>query len=105
MYDSQRTNGEQSPRWYQDLATNDERALDPNVGSWPAKALDLHGRRGAQLAAASHCAAISDIERIVRDEAIACGFRRLPGYLFSVKSGRAGARSFCASARQRNARG
>jgi glycine/D-amino acid oxidase-like deaminating enzyme/nitrite reductase/ring-hydroxylating ferredoxin subunit len=50
----------------------------------------LQGRRGAQLAAASHVAAINDIERIVRDEGIACAFKRIPGYLFSVKSGRAG---------------
>jgi glycine/D-amino acid oxidase-like deaminating enzyme/nitrite reductase/ring-hydroxylating ferredoxin subunit len=52
----------------------------------------LHGERGAQLAAASHCAAINDIERIVQEESIACAFRRLPGYLFSSKSGRAGAK-------------
>jgi glycine/D-amino acid oxidase-like deaminating enzyme/nitrite reductase/ring-hydroxylating ferredoxin subunit len=147
MYDSQRTNGERCPTWYQDLAPNDEHALGANVGSWPGRAVDLivvgggiaglsvayhaskrgqsvmliergilgsgetgrttahlssalddryfnlerlHGRRGAQLAAASHCAAINDIEQIVQDEAIACGFRRLPGYLFSAKPGRAG---------------
>jgi glycine/D-amino acid oxidase-like deaminating enzyme/nitrite reductase/ring-hydroxylating ferredoxin subunit len=52
----------------------------------------LHGRKGAELAAASHSAAIDEIEGIVRDEAIACGFRRIPGYLFSVKEGRAGAK-------------
>jgi len=48
------------------------------------------GRRAAELAAASHCAAINDIERIVLEESIDCGFRRLPGYLFSAKGGRAG---------------
>ncbi len=52
----------------------------------------LHGERGAQLAAASHVAAISDVERIVQEEAIACGWRRVPGYLFSVKSGKSAVR-------------
>jgi glycine/D-amino acid oxidase-like deaminating enzyme/nitrite reductase/ring-hydroxylating ferredoxin subunit len=42
----------------------------------------LHGALGAQLAAASHAAAIDRIERIVRDESIDCDFRRLDGYLF-----------------------
>lgn len=43
---------------------------------------NLHGARGAQLAAASHTAAINRIERIVADEAIECHFKRLDGYLF-----------------------
>ena len=42
----------------------------------------LHGPDGARLAAASHAAAIDQIESIVRDEAIDCGFGRLDGYLF-----------------------
>jgi glycine/D-amino acid oxidase-like deaminating enzyme/nitrite reductase/ring-hydroxylating ferredoxin subunit len=149
MYDSQRTNGAHCPRWFEELASEDERALTQSVGGWPERALDLivvgggiaglsvayhackrgrsvlviergllgsgetgrttahlsnalddryshleklHGRRGAQLAAASHSAAIDDIERIVREENIACGFRRLPGYLFSIRGGRAGAK-------------
>jgi glycine/D-amino acid oxidase-like deaminating enzyme/nitrite reductase/ring-hydroxylating ferredoxin subunit len=149
MYDSQRTNGDYNPGWYQDLTPTELLALDTSAGSWPTKPLDLivvgggmaglsiayhacsrgqsvmvidrgmlgsgetgrttahlssalddryvhlerlHGRRGAELAATSHCAAINDIERIVREESIACGFRRIPGYLFSAKSGRAGVR-------------
>lgn len=52
----------------------------------------MFGRPGAQLAAASHSAAIDDIERIALDEGIECGFRRVPGYLYSSKAGRAGAR-------------
>jgi glycine/D-amino acid oxidase-like deaminating enzyme/nitrite reductase/ring-hydroxylating ferredoxin subunit len=43
----------------------------------------LHGERAAQLAAASHTAAIHRIERIVRDERMDCSFQRLDGYLFS----------------------
>jgi len=42
----------------------------------------LHGREGARLAAESHAAAIDRIERIVKDHAIDCDFRRLDGYLF-----------------------
>lgn len=49
----------------------------------------LHGEGGAQLAAASHAAAIDTIERIVADEHIDCGFMRLDGYLF-VPPGDAG---------------
>ena len=41
----------------------------------------LHGERGAQLAAASHTAAIALIESIVEHEGIDCDFRRLDGYL------------------------
>jgi glycine/D-amino acid oxidase-like deaminating enzyme/nitrite reductase/ring-hydroxylating ferredoxin subunit len=42
----------------------------------------LHGPDGARLAAASHAAAIDQIESIVRAEAIDCRFERLDGYLF-----------------------
>jgi glycine/D-amino acid oxidase-like deaminating enzyme/nitrite reductase/ring-hydroxylating ferredoxin subunit len=42
----------------------------------------LHGSDGARLAAASHAAAIDQIESIIRDEAIDCRFERLDGYLF-----------------------
>jgi glycine/D-amino acid oxidase-like deaminating enzyme/nitrite reductase/ring-hydroxylating ferredoxin subunit len=42
----------------------------------------LFGKRGAQLAAASHTAAIDCIEAIVAEEHIACDFERLDGYLF-----------------------
>jgi glycine/D-amino acid oxidase-like deaminating enzyme/nitrite reductase/ring-hydroxylating ferredoxin subunit len=41
----------------------------------------LHGERGAELAAASHAAAIDRIERILADERIACDFARVPGFL------------------------
>jgi glycine/D-amino acid oxidase-like deaminating enzyme/nitrite reductase/ring-hydroxylating ferredoxin subunit len=41
----------------------------------------LHGATGSRLAAASHTAAIDCIERIVRNERIACEFERLEGYL------------------------
>ena len=44
----------------------------------------LHGERGAQLAAESHTAAIAEIERIVQEEGIACEFERLDGYLFGA---------------------
>jgi glycine/D-amino acid oxidase-like deaminating enzyme len=43
----------------------------------------IHGREGAQLAAASHTAAIERIQRIVMEEHIACDFERLDGYLFA----------------------
>ena len=42
----------------------------------------LHGERGARLAAASHTAAIETIEEIVGRENIDCEFERLDGYLF-----------------------
>jgi glycine/D-amino acid oxidase-like deaminating enzyme/nitrite reductase/ring-hydroxylating ferredoxin subunit len=42
----------------------------------------LHGARGAELAAASHSAAIDQIETIVTSEAITCEFERVDGYLF-----------------------
>lgn len=43
---------------------------------------ELHGARGALLAAESHTAAIDRIEAIVTEEGIACDFERLDGYLF-----------------------
>src|SRR5581483_3434882 len=43
----------------------------------------LFGPEGAQLAAESHAAAIDRIEVIAHDEAIACDFERLDGYLFA----------------------
>ncbi len=43
---------------------------------------DIHGARGAQLAAASHTAAIDRIERLIQDEDISCDFERLDGFLF-----------------------
>ena len=42
----------------------------------------LHGAEGARLTAQSHTAAIDEIERIAREENIACDFERLDGYLF-----------------------
>jgi glycine/D-amino acid oxidase-like deaminating enzyme len=42
----------------------------------------VHGRRGAELAAQSHAAAVDAIEGIAGAEAIDCDFLRVPGYLF-----------------------
>ena len=42
----------------------------------------LHDEKGAYGAAQSHAAAIDQIERIVAEEKIDCGFERLDGYLF-----------------------
>ncbi|HEX8181011.1 MAG TPA: FAD-dependent oxidoreductase [Pyrinomonadaceae bacterium] len=42
----------------------------------------LHGEQGARLAAASHTAAIAQVEEIVSAEQIDCDFSRLDGYLF-----------------------
>jgi glycine/D-amino acid oxidase-like deaminating enzyme/nitrite reductase/ring-hydroxylating ferredoxin subunit len=42
-----------------------------------------HGKEGARMAAASHAAAIDWIEEFVGSAPDACGFRRVPGYLFS----------------------
>jgi glycine/D-amino acid oxidase-like deaminating enzyme len=44
----------------------------------------LHGEEGARLAAESHSAAISMIERIVQAEKIDCDFERVDGYLFNA---------------------
>lgn len=43
---------------------------------------ELHGQRGARLAAESHAYAIDEIEKISRENGIICDFRRVPGYLF-----------------------
>jgi glycine/D-amino acid oxidase-like deaminating enzyme/nitrite reductase/ring-hydroxylating ferredoxin subunit len=43
-----------------------------------------HGEEKARLAAQSHTAAISEIERIVETEKIDCDFRRLDGYLIDA---------------------
>ena len=42
----------------------------------------VHGREGARLAAASHAAAIEEIERVARAEGIDCDLERVDGYLF-----------------------
>jgi glycine/D-amino acid oxidase-like deaminating enzyme/nitrite reductase/ring-hydroxylating ferredoxin subunit len=42
----------------------------------------IRGADAARLAHESHAAAIDEIDRTVETEGIACGFRRLPGYLF-----------------------
>ena len=47
----------------------------------------LHGAEGAQVAAASHAAAIDEIERIVVEEKIDCDFERVDGYLFVPPGG------------------
>jgi glycine/D-amino acid oxidase-like deaminating enzyme/nitrite reductase/ring-hydroxylating ferredoxin subunit len=47
-----------------------------NIEAW-------HGAEGARLAAASHMAAIDEIERIVAREWIPCEFERVDGYLFA----------------------
>jgi glycine/D-amino acid oxidase-like deaminating enzyme/nitrite reductase/ring-hydroxylating ferredoxin subunit len=44
----------------------------------------LHSREHLRVAAASHAAAIDRIERIVREEEIACELQRLSGYLFAA---------------------
>ena len=41
----------------------------------------LHGERGARLAAESHTAAITRIEKTVSEERISCDFQRLDGHL------------------------
>ena len=47
----------------------------------------LFGPEGARLAAASHSAAIDQIEHIVTTEHLACDFTRLDGYLFLPEGG------------------
>ena len=42
----------------------------------------IHGHDGARLAAASHRAAVDQIEAIVREERIECDFARVDGFLF-----------------------
>ena len=48
----------------------------------------LFGKEGSRLAAASHTAAIDQVEAIVRKEAIDCEFERLDGYLFLAANGK-----------------
>jgi len=43
---------------------------------------NLHGEKGARLAAESHTAAIDRVQAIVEEEKIECQFERLDGYLF-----------------------
>lgn len=60
-----------------------------------ASAIDDHyyevarrrGKNAARLAGESHRAAIDLIERVVHDERIDCGFKRVPGYLFAGAGG------------------
>lgn len=47
----------------------------------------MHGAEGARIAAASHMAAVSRIESIVREEKIDCGFERLDAYWFAEDAG------------------
>ncbi|MDD5055083.1 MAG: FAD-dependent oxidoreductase [Candidatus Peribacteraceae bacterium] len=42
----------------------------------------MYGKRKTSLIANSHAAAIDEVERIIREEKIECGFMRLPGFLF-----------------------
>src|SRR5688572_22531534 len=51
------------------------------------KIIEVHGERGARLAAESHAAAIDKVEDIVNKENIDCDFQRLNGYLFVQPSG------------------
>jgi glycine/D-amino acid oxidase-like deaminating enzyme/nitrite reductase/ring-hydroxylating ferredoxin subunit len=44
----------------------------------------IHGEEGSRLAAESHASAIDRIEAIATEEAIACDFRRVDGYLFNA---------------------
>lgn len=44
-----------------------------------------HGEDGARLAAASHAAAIDWIEELAHAAEDACGFQRVPGYLFTCR--------------------
>jgi len=46
-----------------------------------------HGSGGAKLAGESHTQAIATIDRITKEEAIDCDFKRVDGYLFSDAQG------------------
>lgn len=48
----------------------------------------LHGAKGARLAAESHTAAIDQIEKLVTTYAVSCDFRRVDGYLFEPLGGK-----------------
>ena len=56
--------------------------LSSEIDASYRKIVQLHGEKGAQLAAQSHTAAISEIESIIAREKINCDFERLDGYLF-----------------------
>jgi glycine/D-amino acid oxidase-like deaminating enzyme len=56
--------------------------LSSEIDASYRKIVQLHGEKGAQLAAQSYTAAISEIESIVTSEKIECEFERLDGYLF-----------------------
>ena len=56
--------------------------LSSEIDASYRKIVQLHGEKGAQLAAQSHTAAISEIESIISREQIDCDFERLDGYLF-----------------------
>jgi glycine/D-amino acid oxidase-like deaminating enzyme/nitrite reductase/ring-hydroxylating ferredoxin subunit len=47
----------------------------------------LFGTAGARLVAQSHAAAVDTIEQQIAEEGIACGFRRLDGWLFNPPTG------------------
>jgi len=47
----------------------------------------LYGERGSRLAAHSHTSAVNQIEYIVEEEGIDCGFLRVDGYLFLAPGG------------------
>jgi hypothetical protein len=55
--------------------------LSSEIDASYRKILQLHGEKGAQLAAESHTAAISEIESVITREKIDCVFERLDGYL------------------------
>src|SRR5450631_1204229 len=56
--------------------------LSSEIDASYRKIVQLHGEKGAQLAAQSHTEAISEIESIITREKIDCDFERLDGYLF-----------------------
>jgi len=41
MYDSQRTNGEHTPYWYEALSSAAEKAVSDGTSDWPERSLDL----------------------------------------------------------------
>ncbi|MDF1503809.1 FAD-dependent oxidoreductase [Roseisolibacter sp. H3M3-2] len=58
------------------------------VDDYYHKVARMHGARAARLLAESFTAGVEAVERIVRDEAIACDFLRLDGWWFpSVRNG------------------
>lgn len=61
-------------------------ALDDRFAAMSSR----HGVEATRLMYQSHAAAIDQIERIVVEESIECGFARLDGFLFGVEGGRDG---------------